>query len=108
MLLSVPICFSLSFPTSSSLKFQDTGNILYIPLFRTKFSCGRKYVVSFVRKTNEIVRSLFIFVAAIQEESHGNRIYISFYLFCINSKNNRLTGRSKISLVFKNFPMLFE
>jgi hypothetical protein len=41
---------------------------------------------SFVRKINVVVSSLFSFVATLQEESHGQGIYISLVCFALIPK----------------------
>jgi len=64
------------------------------PLFGTKFQILRKYFL--LLKEDKCDRSFFNFVATLQDEFHSERIYISFYLFCINSNNNRNTEWSKI------------
>jgi len=46
---------------------------------------------SFVRKTNVLVKNLFNFVATLQEESHSERVYNSFYLFRISYKIHQHT-----------------
>jgi hypothetical protein len=79
--------FRLPHPTS----FKTPKIVNTYPCSEQNFKFGRKYVV-FLRKEDRCNRNLFSFVATLQEESHSERIYISFYLFRINSKIQRHTG----------------
>jgi hypothetical protein len=76
----VPIPLSFSFPIPpASCKILD---IVYTyPRSDQNLNVEENMSSSFVRKTNVIVRNLFGFVAKLQEESHSQRIYVSFCLF---------------------------
>jgi len=80
--LAASICalpFLFFNPTVLTLKFQDTEICLCITLFRT-INLNVEENMSSLRKTNVEVRSLFSFVATLQEESHSQKIYILLFI----------------------------
>ena len=78
------------FPLPHPTIFKITKIVCTYLFSEKNFKFGRKYVVLLL-KEGKCDRGLFSFVATLQQELHSERSYISFYLFCINSNNNKHT-----------------